>query len=133
VIHGRTEIEKRLISIWQEVLELYDVSINDNFFNLGGHSLSGLRVLARIRRDFHVDIPIRGLFEAPTIAELALEVEKLKSQDTTVQITPIARHAPGSSALLNIIRAELGALSPDQMDAILQSVLSEKNARSSAT
>jgi hypothetical protein len=90
-------------------------------------------VLARVRRDFHVDIPIRGLFEAPTIAELALEVEKLKGQDTTVQITPIARHAPCSSALLNIIRAELGALSPDQVDAILQSVLAEKNTRSSAT
>jgi amino acid adenylation domain-containing protein len=129
VIHGRTEIEKGLISIWQEVLELYDVSINDNFFDLGGHSLSGLRVLARVRRDFHVDVPIRGLFEAPTIAELAREVEKLKGQDTTVQITAIAQHAPCSSALLNIVRAELGALSADQMDAILQSVLAEKNAR----
>jgi len=129
VIHGRTEIEKRLISIWQEVLELYDVSINDNFFDLGGHSLSGLRVLARVRRDFHVDVTIRGLFEAPTIAELALEVEKLKGQDTTVQITPTARHAPYSSVLLNIVRAGLGALSPDQMDAILQSVLTEKNTR----
>jgi acyl carrier protein len=142
VVHGRTEIEKGLISIWQEVLELYDVSINDNFFDLGGHSLSGLRVLARVRRDFHVDVPIRGLFEAPTIAELALEVEKLKGQDTTVLMqvlqadwdgtfAPIARHAPCSSALLNIVRAELGALSTDQMDAILQSVLAEKNARSS--
>jgi acyl carrier protein len=129
VIHGRTEIEKGLISIWQEVLELYDVSINDNFFDLGGHSLSGLRVLARVRRDFHVDVPIRGLFEAPTIAELAREVEKLKGQDTTVQITAIAQQAPGSSALLNIVRAELGALSTDQMDAILQSVLAEKNVR----
>jgi len=129
VIHGRTEIEKRLIPIWQEVLELYDVSINDNFFDLGGHSLSGLRVLARVRRDFDVDVTIRGLFEAPTIAELALEVEKLKGQDTTVQITPTARHAPYSSVLLNIVRAGLGALSPDQMDAILQSVLTEKNTR----
>jgi acyl carrier protein len=129
VIHGRTEIEKGLISIWQEVLDLYGVSINDNFFDLGGHSLSGLRVLARVRRDFHVDVPIRGLFEAPTIAELARDVEKLKGQDTTVQITAIAQQAPGSSALLNIVRAELGALSTDQMDAILQSVLAEKNAR----
>jgi hypothetical protein len=46
-----------------------------------------------------------------------------------VQITAIAQQAPGSSALLNIVRAELGALSTDQMDAILQSVLAEKNAR----
>jgi acyl carrier protein len=129
VVHGRTEIEKRLVSIWQEVLELYDVSIKDNFFDLGGHSLSGLRVLARVRRDFHVDVPIRGLFDAPTIAELALEVEKLKGQDITVQINPTVRHAPYLSVLLNIVRGELGALSLDQMDAILQSVLAEKNAR----
>jgi acyl carrier protein len=131
IVRGRTEIEKRLISIWQEVLELCDVSIDDNFFDLGGHSLGGLRVLARVRRDFYVDVPIRRLFEGPTIAELAVEVEKLKAEDTTVQLAPIAPHSPGSSALFNILRAELGALSADQMDAILQSVLVEKNARAS--
>jgi amino acid adenylation domain-containing protein len=131
IVRGRTAIEKGLISMWQEVLELDDVSMDDNFFDLGGHSLGGLRVLARVRRDFHVDVPLRALFEGPTIAELALQVEKLKTQETTVQITPIVPHSPGSSALLNIIRAELGALSPDQVDAILQSVLAEKNVRAS--
>ena len=127
IVHGRTEIEKRLTSIWQEVLEIDDISIDDNFFDLGGHSLSGMRVLARVRRDFHVDVPIRSLFERPTIADLALEVEKLKAQGTTVQT--IAPGSPRSSALVDILRAELTSLSPDQMDAILQSVLAEKKAR----
>ena len=127
IVHGRSEIEKGLTSIWQEVLEIGDVSINDNFFDLGGHSLGALRVLARVRRDFHVDVPIRSMFNGPTIADLALEVEKLKAQGTTVQT--IAPHAPGSSAVVHILRAELGSLSPDQMDAILQSILAEKKAR----
>jgi amino acid adenylation domain-containing protein len=127
IVNGRSEIEKRLTSIWEEVLGRGDVSINDNFFDLGGHSLGGLRVLARVRRDFHVDVPIRSLFEGPTIADLALEVEKLKAQGTTVQT--IAPHSPGSSALVDILRAELASLSSDQMDAILQSVLAEKKVR----
>ena len=129
IVQGRTEIEKRLSSIWQEVLELYEISIDDNFFDLGGHSLSGMRVLARVRRDFYVDVPIRSLFEKPTIAELALEVEKLKAQNSTVQVAPIAPDSSGSSPLLNVLRAQLGTLPPDQVDAILQSVLAEKNAR----
>jgi amino acid adenylation domain-containing protein len=127
IVHGRSEIEQRLTSIWQEVLRLDDISINDNFFDLGGHSLGGLRVLARVRRDFHVDVPIRALFEGPTIADLALEIEKSKAQGATVQT--IATHSPGSSVLLDILQAELGSLSPDQMDAILQSILAKKNAR----
>src|SRR5262249_47669204 len=127
IVHGRSEIEKRLTSIWQEVLEIGDISIDDNFFDLGGHSLGGLRVLARVRRDFHVDVPIRSLFEGPTIADLALEVEELKTQGTTVQT--IAPHSPGSSVLLDILRANLGSLSPDQVDAIMQTVVAEKNAR----
>ena len=91
IVHGRSEIEKGLTSIWQEVLEIGDVSINDNFFDLGGHSLGALRVLARVRRDFHVDVPIRSMFNGPTIADLALEVEKLKAQGTTVQTYRAAR------------------------------------------
>jgi amino acid adenylation domain-containing protein len=127
IVYGRSEIEKRLTSIWREVLEIDDVSINDNFFELGGHSLGGLRVLARVRRDFRVEVPIRSVFERPTIADLALEVERLKAQGTTVQT--IAPHSPRSSALVDILRAELASLSPHQIDAILQSVLAEKKAR----
>jgi amino acid adenylation domain-containing protein len=129
IVRGRTEVEKRLSSIWQEVLELSDVSTDDNFFDLGGDSLGVMRMLARVRRDFHVDISIRSLFEGPTIAELVLEVDRLKAQGANGQTTPIAPVSSSSSALLTILRAELGALSPDQVDAILKSVLAEKNAR----
>jgi amino acid adenylation domain-containing protein len=126
IVHGRTEIEKGLISIWREVLKFDQISIDDNFFDLGGHSLSGMRVLARIRRDFHVDVPIRRLFDRPTIEELALEVEKQKGKSV---IAPVAASAQDTTALLKILRAELAALSPEQADAFLQSVLADRDAK----
>ena len=128
IVHGRTETEKKLSSIWQEVLELDQVSIDDNFFEIGGHSLSAVRVLSRIRRDFHVDVPIRGLFDGPTIAELAQEVEKQKAGSATTRAAAIAFEKPGSSTLLNILRAELKNLAPDQRDAFLKS-LAETNVK----
>jgi acyl carrier protein len=129
IVQPRTEIEKGLSSIWQEVLEVDQASIDDNFFFLGGHSLSGMRVLARIRRDFHVDVPIRSLFDGPTIAELAVEVEKQKAAGASIRMAAVAPAAPGSSALLNILQAHLSSLSPDEADAFLRSVLAERNAK----
>jgi amino acid adenylation domain-containing protein len=130
IVPWRTEIERGLSLIWQEVLSLDAVSIDDNFFELGGHSLSALRVLARIRRDFHVDVPIRSLFDRPTIAELALEVEQQTVAGRGSPIAPIASPGAGSSsALLSFLRAELSALSPDQLDALLHSVGSDRNAK----
>ena len=125
-IGGRTEIEKNLISIWQEVLELDQVSVEDNFFDLGGHSLDGMRVLARVARDFHVDVPIRTLFNSPTIAELALSVERQKAAGALSKIASIAPTAEDSSALLNSLRAQLLRLPPAEIDAFLHSVLAEK-------
>jgi amino acid adenylation domain-containing protein len=126
IVEGRTEIEKGLVSIWREVLKLDRVSIDENFFDLGGDSLSAMRVNSRVRRDFHVDVLIRTLFDRPTISSLAPEVEKQKARDATIRIAAIAPAAPESSGLLNIVRAELGALSPDELDVLLQSVLAEK-------
>jgi amino acid adenylation domain-containing protein len=128
-VHGRTEIENRLSSIWQEVLELDQVSLDDNFFDIGGHSLSAMRVLARVRRDLRVDLPIRSLFDRPTITELALEIEKQKTTRATTRMAPVAAEAPGPSTLLNILWAEFNKLSPDQADAFLKSAAAGKNAK----
>ena len=72
----RNEIEAKLAEIWQELLQVEQVGIEQNFFELGGHSLLVLQVTARIRRIFEVELAVRSVFEAPTIAGLALEVEK---------------------------------------------------------
>jgi len=67
----RSTVEHQLASIWREVLGVERVGIHDNFFEIGGHSLSAMRVMSRIQRAFHVDISVRTLFESPTVAGLA--------------------------------------------------------------
>ncbi|MBV9792208.1 MAG: SDR family oxidoreductase [Chloroflexi bacterium] len=70
-----TEVEERIAEIWQELLGIDEVGIHDNFFQLGGASLLGIQLISRLRQDFQVNLPLRALFEMPTIAELALLVE----------------------------------------------------------
>jgi amino acid adenylation domain-containing protein len=71
----RTPTEEVLASIWGEVLKLDRVGIEDNFFELGGHSLLAVRVMARVRDALEMELPLRVLFEAPTIRELTEWIE----------------------------------------------------------
>jgi acyl carrier protein len=73
----RTLIEERLASILAPLLGLDRVSIEDNFFLLGGHSLLGTQLIARVRDAFAVELTLRSLFDAPTVAKLALQIESL--------------------------------------------------------
>ena len=70
-------VEQRLTAIVAGLLDLSRVGLDDNFFMLGGHSLLGTQVIARLRDAFGVELPLRSLFESPTIRGLALEVERL--------------------------------------------------------
>ena len=67
----RTPIEETLAGIWAELLKLDKVGIHDNFFDLGGHSLLATQVISRMRNAFSIDVPLRQIFDAPTIAEMA--------------------------------------------------------------
>jgi acyl carrier protein len=71
-----TAVEKALGAIWSEVLVVGRVGVTDNFFELGGHSLLAIQVISRVREAFHVELPLRALFENPTVAGLAESVEK---------------------------------------------------------
>ncbi|HEU5380372.1 MAG TPA: SDR family NAD(P)-dependent oxidoreductase, partial [Ktedonobacteraceae bacterium] len=66
----RSEAEHALQEIWHEVLGLQEVGLYDNFFDLGGNSLTGLQVMARLRKVFQVQLPVVTLFEAPSISAL---------------------------------------------------------------
>jgi hypothetical protein len=70
----RTVVEEMLAEIWAEVLELEKVGIHDNFFELGGHSLLATLVMSRVQRAFRLEMPVRYLFESPTIALLSKQI-----------------------------------------------------------
>jgi acyl carrier protein len=72
LVAPRTPVEATVGAIWQEVLGLDEIGIHDNFFDLGGHSLAASQVIARVTETFHVDLPLRVLFEAPTLTGLAV-------------------------------------------------------------
>jgi amino acid adenylation domain-containing protein len=85
----RTHWEQQLSSIWSDVLHLDQISVEDNFFDLGGHSLLATRVVSRLRQVARVELPLRTLFESPTIAALASRIEELHP-DASEQLPPIA-------------------------------------------
>ncbi|MEG4629128.1 amino acid adenylation domain-containing protein [Microcoleus sp. AR_TQ3_B6] len=89
-----TSIEEVLVKIWAEVLGIKRVGIRDNFFELGGHSLLATQLVSRVRDAFGVELPLRRVFEAPTIAELAKIVESLKDKNAKSDapaLVPISR------------------------------------------
>lgn len=80
----RTATERILADIWSAVLGIEQIGVHDNFFELGGHSLLVTRVISRVRAAFELEVPIRCLFEAPTIALFAGVLEQLLLQDIAV-------------------------------------------------
>ncbi|NTX38935.1 amino acid adenylation domain-containing protein [Myxococcus sp. CA033] len=94
----RTELESRLAAIWAAVLQLDSVSVTANFFDLGGHSLLATQVISRIQEHLGTLIPVRALFEAPSIEALARVVEQRRNDvpaPTDVALVPtVSRDAP---------------------------------------
>lgn len=87
-IAPRTDIEQQLAEIWTTVLGLQQVGISDNFFELGGHSLLATQLIAKVRDTFQVDLSLRCLFQAPTIAALAQEITQAQSSPTALMSLP---------------------------------------------
>src|SRR6185436_19662110 len=73
----RTEAERTVANLLAPLLGLEQVDVEDNFFTIGGHSLLGTQLISRIRDTFQVEVPLRMVFEAPTVAELSAEIERL--------------------------------------------------------
>jgi amino acid adenylation domain-containing protein len=82
-ISPRTPVEQCLASIWAELLHLDRVGATDNFFDLGGHSLLATQVVSRLRDAFGVEIPLRALFESPTVEELSLVIAQAQAEQAS--------------------------------------------------
>src|SRR5207237_9145682 len=101
----RSPVERRLADLVAALLGVTRVGVGDNFFLLGGHSLLGTQLIARLRDAFGVDLPLRTVFDHPTVAGLAAEVERaimvrLEAPCRSCAPPPIARRTKDRSACL---------------------------------
>jgi amino acid adenylation domain-containing protein len=110
-----TPTQKLLAALWQTALSVPRVSIHDDFFAIGGHSLLASQILARLRQDHGIKLSFRKLFEAPTIAQLAEVVDALTDAgDTGVYSRPLERRHDLGPAPLSVAQERLWLL--EQMD-----------------
>jgi len=82
LVPARSDLEGKLLSIWSDVLQQEKLGIHDDFFALGGHSLLATRVIARLRNELGIDVPLINLFEYPTIARFAAALTLIYSHKT---------------------------------------------------
>ncbi|MDJ0659614.1 MAG: amino acid adenylation domain-containing protein [Crocosphaera sp.] len=91
------DIEGELVAIWEDILGIQPIGIQDNFFELGGHSLISVRLFSRIEQIFSVKLPLSTLFKAPTVRELAQQIQEItkgKIWESLVMIKPGTPNTP---------------------------------------
>jgi amino acid adenylation domain-containing protein len=109
----RTRVEEALARIWAEVLGVEEIGVNNSFFELGGHSLMAMQLLSRLRGIFQLDLPLRTIFEAPTIAKLATAL-------VSFEVTP------GQVERIATITVEIESMSADAVSEKLREALAER-------
>jgi amino acid adenylation domain-containing protein len=119
-----TSDEQRLVEIWSTVLRREPIGRNDNFFELGGHSLLATQLISRVRQAFEVDLPLRTLFESPTLSEFALAIDRFKGS--------LPKPAPKivkleSSDQAEDLLAKINELSDEDVEALLNEAMAERH------
>ena len=123
----RNQIEEQLAEIWKQVFGVERVGIHDNFFELGGHSLIATQVIGRVRQQLHTEVPVRSVFEAPTIAELTAAIAKLDQQPKTNHTTihrGIDKRIEAQRA--GDLLSKVDELSDSELDTLLAEMLAEE-------
>jgi phthiocerol/phenolphthiocerol synthesis type-I polyketide synthase E len=115
LVAPRSEAETTITGIWQELFGIEPIGVFDNFFELGGHSLLGTQVVSRVRVALGADIPVRVLFEGPTVAELAAAIEAGAGSGAAVETIQRADRGDEAADLL----ARIDELSEEEMEALL--------------
>ncbi|HEV2148332.1 MAG TPA: amino acid adenylation domain-containing protein [Longimicrobiaceae bacterium] len=103
----RTPTEEVLAGIWGDVLGVERVGVEESFFELGGHSLLATRVASRVREAFGVELPLRALFEAPTVARLVERVDALLRAGAGVGAPPLVAVGRGGALPLSFAQQRL--------------------------
>lgn len=109
-----TPVEEILAAIWLQLLGVERVGIDENFFELGGHSLLAAQVLARVRDKFHVEVPLRALFELPTVAALGKQIETALRAEEGLKAAPLCKVPRDDQAPLSFSQQRLWFL--DQLE-----------------
>jgi phthiocerol/phenolphthiocerol synthesis type-I polyketide synthase E len=112
----RDALEQSLAAIWQELLGIAQIGVNDNFFELDGHSLLATQIISRVREVCQVELPIKAIFEAPTIGGLAEAVRR----NIAPSPPPLINNPPDSDQEL---LTRLDQLSDDEVDRLLTKML----------
>jgi amino acid adenylation domain-containing protein/FkbM family methyltransferase len=102
-VEPRTWVEQQLAQIWEQLLNRTRVSVRDNFFDLGGHSLLATQVISRVRDAFKIEVSLRSIFEAKTIAALAARIEQSGAATTS----PIPRASRDAALPLSFAQQRL--------------------------
>jgi len=87
----KTTTEQTLAVLWSNVLAIDIIGTRDNFFDLGGHSILATKLISKVRDAFGVELPLRELFDKPTISETAQLIENLRFKETQLVIPPIQK------------------------------------------
>ncbi|MCB1906921.1 MAG: amino acid adenylation domain-containing protein, partial [Rhodocyclaceae bacterium] len=106
-VPARNPVEEAVAGVWCELLKLREVGVHDNFFELGGHSLLAMRLLSSLRALFGVELSVRSLFEAPTIAEVGERICTALAGEDVARALPITALARGATLPLSFAQQRL--------------------------
>ncbi|MFL5513040.1 MAG: amino acid adenylation domain-containing protein, partial [Gemmatimonadales bacterium] len=102
-----TPVEELLAGSWSEVLRVRQIKATDNFFDLGGHSLLATQLISRLRAVFRIELPLRALFEAPVLSQLAERIEQALRAAVGVQTPALTRRERGAETPLSFAQQRL--------------------------
>lgn len=114
IVQPASETEKLILQIWCDVLGVESISVEDDFFSVGGHSLLATQVVARMRNTFGVKLPLRALFEAPTIRNAAQLIDDLLAKSSNNRFPPLVPINRSGPLPLSFVQQQLWLL--DQLD-----------------
>jgi acyl-CoA synthetase (AMP-forming)/AMP-acid ligase II/NAD(P)-dependent dehydrogenase (short-subunit alcohol dehydrogenase family)/aryl carrier-like protein len=115
----RTPEEEQMTQIWREVLQVSSVGVTDSLFDLGGDSLTAIQLMNRIRKECHVALSMRTLFEAPTVERLVISLAGMQS-------VSIATPTQDASKVVGKPLPDVEDLSDDDVDALLRSLIANE-------